>query len=81
MICQVEEDSSCRVFIRVCYTSLHGAAFNKCACFRYALCERGYQQVMMIPADKQPCIKLLHAEIDVILFATKQVDPKDVTVH
>ena len=41
----------------------------------------GYKQVSLIPSDKQPCIELFHAEVDVILFATKRVDPKDVTGH
>ena len=81
MICQVEEDSSCRVFIIVWYTSSNRAAFNKYVCSRDALRERGYKQVTLIPADKQPRIKLLHAEVDVILFATKRVDLKDVTRH
>ena len=79
MICQVEEDTTLCVFILVWYTSSHGAAFNECVCSRDALRERGYQQITLIPMDKQPHIKLFHTEVDVILFATKQVDPKDVT--
>ena len=68
-------------FFLVCYTFSHRAAFNKCACSGDALREHGYKQVMLIPADKQPHIKLFHAEVDVILFATKRVDMKDVTGH
>ena len=81
VICQVEEDSSCHVFILVWYTSSHRSVFNKCVCSGDSLCERGYKQVTLTPADKQPCIKLFHAEVDVIMFATKRVDPKDVTRH
>ena len=79
MICQVEEDSSCNVFILVWYTSYHRAAFNKGVCSGDALRERGYRQVTLIPVDKHPCIKLLHGEVDVILLATKRMYPKDVT--
>ena len=81
MISQVEEDSSCRVFFLVWYTSSNVSAFNKCACSSDALRERRYKKVTLIPADKQPNIELFHAEVDVILFATKRVDPKDVTGH
>ena len=81
MICQVEEDTNLCVFILVWYTYSHGAAFNECVCSCDALQDHGYQQIMLIPADKQPRIEILHAEVDVILFATKRVDPKDVTRH
>ena len=81
MICKVEKDSPCSVFLLVWYTSSHGATFNKCACSGDALRERRYKQFLLIPADKQPHIELFHAEVDVILFATKRVYPKDVTGH
>ena len=81
MICQVEEDTTLCVFILVWYTSSHGAMFNECACYRDALHEHGYRQITLIPADMQPRIELFHAEIYVILFATKRVDPKNVIVH
>ena len=79
VICHVEEDTTLCVFILAWYTSPHGAAFNECVCYRDALRGRGYQQITLIPTDKQPRIKLFHAEVDVILFATKRVDPRDVT--
>ena len=72
---------SCRLFILVWYISSHIAAFNKSACSGDALRERGYKQVSLIPADKQPRIELFHAEVDVIMFAAKLVDLKDVTRH
>ena len=81
MICYVEEDTTFCVFILFLYTWLHEAAFNKFACSRDALQERGYQEITLISLDKQSCIKLLHAEVDVILFATKLLDSKDVTGH
>ena len=77
----MEEDLSCRVFILVWYTSSHGAAFNKCTCSGDALRKRGYQKITLILVDKQPRIKFLHAAVDVVLFAKKPVDPKDVTGH
>ena len=77
----MEEDSSCHVFFLVWYTSSQGSAFNKCACSCDALCDCGYKQVILIPADKQPSIKIFHVEVNVILFATKRVDPKDATGH
>ena len=81
MIFKVEKHSSCSVFLLVWYISSHGAAFNKCVCSGDDLHERGYKQVLLIPADKQPCIELFHAKVDVILFAKKRVDSKDVTGH
>ena len=77
----MEEDSSCCVFLLVWYPFSHGVAFNKCAGSGDALCEHGYKKVILIPVDKQPCIKLFHEEGDVLLFATKRVDLKDVTGH
>ena len=81
MICQMEEDTTLCVFVLVWYTSSHRAAFNKCACSRDALCELRYKKITLITADKQPHIELLHAEGDVILFAAKLMDPKDVIGH
>ena len=81
MICKVEEDSSCHVFFLVFYTYLHGATFNKCVCSDDALRGRAYKQLTLISVDKQPCIKNLHVEVNVILFARKRVNPKDVTGH
>ena len=81
VICKVEKDSSCSVFLLVYYTSSHKAAFNKCACSGDAPREHGYKQVSMITADKQPRIEMFHAQVDVIMFATKRVDLKDVTGH
>ena len=77
----MEEDSSFRIFFIVWFTSSHGAAFNKGACSGDALRERGYYQVSLIPADKQPGVELFHAQVDVVLFAAKRVGLKDVTRH
>ena len=46
----MEKHSSCRVFLLVWFTSSHGATFNKSACSGDALCERGYQQDLLILA-------------------------------
>ena len=78
---QVEEYSSFVLFFLACFASSNGAAFNKDACSDDALRKRWYKQISLIPADKQPGIELLHAQVDVILLAAKRVDPKDVTGH
>ena len=77
----MEEDSSFIIFFLACFTSSNGSAFNKGACSDDALRKRGYKQISLIPADKQPGVELLHAQVDVILLAAKRVDPKDVTGH
>ena len=51
---QVEEDSSFVFFFLACFASSNGAAFNKGARSNVALRERGYKQISLIPADKQP---------------------------
>ena len=75
----MEEYSSFVFFFLACFSSSNGAAFNKGACSDDALCKRGYKQILLIPADKQPGVELLHAQVDVILLAAKRVDSKDVT--
>ena len=77
----MKEDSSFIIFFLICFTYSHGAAFNKGACSNDALCEHGYYHVLLISADKLPGIELLHAQVDVVLFAAKQLDTKDFTVH
>ena len=78
---QVEEDSYFSIFFRACFASSNGTAFIKGACSDDALRERGYWQILLIPANKQPVVELLHAQVDVVLIAAKRVDPKDVTGH
>ena len=78
---EVEEDSSFVFFFLACFASSNGAAFNKGARSDDALRKRGYKQISLIPADKQPGVELLHAQVDVILLAAKRVDSKDVTGH
>ena len=78
---QVEENSSFILFFLACFESSNGAAFNKGARSNDALCERGKKQVSLISVDKQPGVELLHAQVDVVLFAANLVDPKDVTGH
>ena len=81
VICQVEEDTTLCDFILVWFRSSQRAAFIKCACSCDALRDCGYQKITLILADKQPSIKLFHVEVNVILFATKRLDPKDVPGH
>ena len=77
----MKEDSSFRTFFLFWFTYSHVAVFNEGACSGDALHELGYEQVLLIPTDKQSGIELLHAYVDVVLIAAKQVDPKDVTGH
>ena len=81
MVGEVEEDSSFVFFFLACFASSNGAAFNKGARSDDALRKRGYQQISLVSADKQPGVELLHAQVDVILLAAKRVDSKDVTGH
>ena len=78
---QVEEDSSFIIFFFACFTYSNGAVFIKGACSDDALRQRGYYQNLLIPAEKQPGVELLHVQVDVVLLAAKQVDLKDVTGH
>ena len=61
--------------------SLHGSAFNECACSRDALRKHGDQQITLISVYEQPGVEFLHAEVDVILFTAEQMDSNDVTRH
>ena len=81
MVGEAEEDSSFVFFFLACFASSNGSAFNKGARSDDALCERGYWQIFLIPADKQPGVELLHAQVDVFLRAAKRVDSTDVTGH
>ena len=76
---EVEEDSSFVFFFLACLASSNRDAFNKGASSDDALRKRGYKQISLIPADKQPGVELLHAQVNVVLFAAKKVDPKDLT--
>ena len=58
---QVEEYSSFVFFVLACFATSNGAAFNKGARSDDALRKRGYKQISLIPADKQPGVELLHA--------------------
>ena len=60
---------------------MHRAVFNKCACSRDTLRKCRDQQIMLISADEQPGVELLHASVDVILFDAERMDLKDVTRH
>ena len=61
-----EKYTTFRVLLLIWDVSSNEAAFNKCACSRDALRKIRNQQITLIAADKQPCIKIFHAVVDVI---------------
>ena len=59
----------------------NGSAFNKYARSRGALRKLRNQKIILMATDDQPCIKLFHVAVDVILVASKLMDVKDVTIN